>query len=634
MEGYKCQVNINVRASLTSSVANAFQQARNRPARALSPAEQLQSAARALSPVRFFLRPGARDEEKSQSFSSLGDNTNASYSYEAEEAFVKAAAQVRKKPRVPKDELAYRPEDSGEESEVGGEGIHLDARENRGKRGERGEGYLGMGVAFQRGKSKRRNGDSTIDYTGVENDSDEDGPEVGEGSYQHRGYTPSINVQDVERTRSPTPMRLLRALSPRKSPYPSHTPLPGPSARRRPSRIRSMVTSTLNTVLTSLLSFYNAIANGKWLRWLATGFAILIALRLLEPLLGSLLSAGEHSSAPPASFDEFAGRLTTLETSITKLDSRVGHSESEIVSLRKDLGSQIQAIERELVGVRTRLGDVEEGVKNAIDDGRLRAALESFLPSRMPVRYVHGGLEIDPAFWVDLKKTFAGHEDVDRAVREAVSKAGSGAGKGSMPDLVAFEERLAARFGREQRDTANKAWFIDTLERELVSLRTSFDEKLRLAKALNATPKTNAKSKSAPTDDLVPFLQDLIDAALLRYSKDTLARADHALHSAGARVIPSITSDTYTVRQPSTFGRWVLGRKPVEGHPPAMALHPERSVGSCWPFEGSAGQLGVLLANRAVIQAVSVEHAPGELVASVASAPKEIEVVSRRCCMY
>jgi SUN domain-containing protein 1/2 len=321
--------------------------------------------------------------------------------------------------------------------------------------------------------------------------------------------------------------------------------------------------------------------------------------------------------------------LTTLETSITKLDGRVGHSESEIKSLRKDFGSQIEAIERELVGVRTRLGDVEEGVKDAIDDGRLRAALESFLPSRMPVRYVRGGLEIDPAFWVDLKKTFAGHDDVDRAVRDAVSRAGSG--KGTMPDLAAFEERLTARFGREQRDTANKAWFIDTLERELVTLRTSFDEKLRLAKALHATPKSNAKFKTVSNDDLVPFLQDLIDAALLRYSKDTLARADHALHSAGARVIPSITSDTFTVRQPSAFGRWVLGRKPVEGHPPAMALHPERSVGSCWPFEGSEGQLGVLLANRAVVQAVSVEHAPGELVASVASAPKEIEIVSSAC---
>lgn len=540
-----------------------------------------------------------------------------------------AAAQTRKKPRLSKDELAYRPEESADESEQGGEGIHLEGRQGRGKRGERGEGYLGMGIAFQRGKSKRRNGTGSgpVDYGAaeVEHDEDDEGDDdqLDDGSYRHRGYTPQISVHEQEPARSPTPLRLLRALSPRKSPLPSHVPR---TPRRQPPRARALLSSILDSILTSLLSIVDGIrrtlGKGRWLRWLCTGFAILLALRLLEPLVGSLIS--KHPSEPPGSFDEFAGRLTTLEHSVAKIDTRLDRSESDIKSLRNDLGGRIQAIERELVGVRTRIGGVEEGVKNAIDDGRLRAVLDKILPDRMPIRYFNGGIDIDPQFWIDLKKTFAGHEEVDNVVREAVTNAG--VGHGNVPDLAAFEERLAQRFGRDQRETANKAWFISTLERELSTLRTAFDDKLRLAKALNATPKT--KAGVAPSADLVPFLQDLVDAALLRYSKDTIARADYALHSAGARVIPSITSDTYTVRQPSAFGRWVLGRRPVEGHPPAMALHPERSVGSCWPFQGANGQLGILLANRAHVQAVSIEHAPVELVASVASAPKTVEVVS------
>jgi hypothetical protein len=126
----------------------------------------------------------------------------------------------------------------------------------------------------------------------------------------------------------------------------------------------------------------------------------------------------------------------------------------------------------------------------------------------------------------------------------------------------------------------------------------------------------------------VSDVQDMIDAALLRYSKDTLARTDYALFTAGGRVVPSITSDTLVLKPVSALSKWLGGKRDVEGRPPATALHPDTSVGSCWPFQGGQGQLGVLLSRRAVITEITVEHAAKELALDVSTAPKAIEVVS------
>lgn len=101
---------------------------------------------------------------------------------------------------------------------------------------------------------------------------------------------------------------------------------------------------------------------------------------------------------------------------------------------------------------------------------------------------------------------------------------------------------------------------------------------------------------------------------------------DFALYSAGGRVIPSITSDTF--EQP--IPRWggLLKPKVILGRPPATALVPDVNVGNCWPFAGAKGQLGIKLARRVHVSDITIEHAAREVSFDMAAAPRDIEGAS------
>lgn len=107
---------------------------------------------------------------------------------------------------------------------------------------------------------------------------------------------------------------------------------------------------------------------------------------------------------------------------------------------------------------------------------------------------------------------------------------------------------------------------------------------------------------------------DMVDAAILRNSKDTIARVDYALHSIGAHIIPYLTSDT------AGSGSSHVARSPV------TALQPELYPGHCWAFEGSSGQVGVMLPATIYIDGVTIDHAPKELVPDIRSAPRDMEL--------
>ncbi|KAH8913368.1 hypothetical protein BT69DRAFT_1234693, partial [Atractiella rhizophila] len=124
-------------------------------------------------------------------------------------------------------------------------------------------------------------------------------------------------------------------------------------------------------------------------------------------------------------------------------------------------------------------------------------------------------------------------------------------------------------------------------------------------------------------------VESLIDEALLRYSKDTLARPDYALYSAGGRVIPELTSEIYSVRPKGFFRRIIAsatGRGIIYGLSPVHALSPQLTPGSCWPFKGSKGNLGVLLSRRIVVTDVTIEHAAKEVNYDMSLAPRNFEV--------
>ena len=138
------------------------------------------------------------------------------------------------------------------------------------------------------------------------------------------------------------------------------------------------------------------------------------------------------------------------------------------------------------------------------------------------------------------------------------------------------------------------------------------------------------KIQSTDGQDVTSLLGHLVDAAVSRSSKDTIARPDFALYSAGAQLIPSLTSETYEIRpsglRSQLVGLLTGGSGYAIGRPPVTALHHENHVGHCWPFPGTQGQIGVRLSAPVRISDVTIDHVAKEIATDLRSAPRQIEL--------
>ena len=306
-----------------------------------------------------------------------------------------------------------------------------------------------------------------------------------------------------------------------------------------------------------------------------------------------------------------------------------------------------------------------------------------------------GRLDIDPAFWRVLKDAFVDKKAVERTVDAKLAAldgtkrgglfGGSSPSKEAKqaPSVVAappsWADFLAANEGALRAFVASdltsrvgssdaflsKQQFLDLLRREIKTLKRDFEDKanenfeqmgrellnkvakqddMRRKEQLRAQPvgagssSSSSSSSGAPVtikssdgQNVTAVISSLVDSALLRYSKDVLARPDYALFTSGGRVIRSLTSPSYDP-QPSGAARsalaWLTGTKAPRGRPPVTALHSDNSPGSCWPFAGQQGQLGIQLSRRVVPTDVTLEHISTDVAldGDVSSAPKDFEV--------
>lgn len=674
-------------------------------------------------------------------------STETSYNYSAEDAYVHAAKQnvnsangAGKGPRLSDikkkkgrdDDMPYRPgkddelEDIEDDSDGEGEGIvrqgGLQGRAHtRGKRADKGEGYLGTGLGIQpRERRKgRRSGDMGADE--LEEDEDED---YGQKSYEHRGYShsPFPDRTPGRNGRSPTPAQVIRAaLTPRTDRH-SSAPLP---RRRQPSALRTIVTNLLHGVALTLRFIVDLLHSiiaktvirpieatfgstkaivrrlkQDWWKYVLGLLSLSLALRLADR---PWQSSGSFNApdVPPSSMAELVARLTSIEQALSSISSvnkalehgetenretaeaivaRVGEVENAVTNERKRLEivriggekgqrqlqssldsiknevdqlatrmgaseaglrdvsgrlNKLDGVDREVQALKVRVGAVERDVQSALEDGRLRTALERILPTWMPVRKnERGTIDIDPMFWQEMKRVLVGQGEVETLVRKAMAGKGSQQGNSGLNEKQ-LEDWAVKLYDRQvaRGDVISRSDFIRVLEGEVSNLKETMEE-IRNRPAPSFAPVPTKKGSAPVTikntkgDDLTSALQDLIDAALLRYSKDTIARPDYALFTAGGRVVPSITSDTLVMSSPGAFGRVVLGRKPIEGLSPAHALMPDNTVGKCWPFKGDKGQLGIMLSRRVVVGDLTVEHAASEVAVDIRSAPRTVEVVS------
>ncbi|KAJ1995087.1 hypothetical protein GGI25_001316 [Coemansia spiralis] len=118
----------------------------------------------------------------------------------------------------------------------------------------------------------------------------------------------------------------------------------------------------------------------------------------------------------------------------------------------------------------------------------------------------------------------------------------------------------------------------------------------------------------------------MIEDALSRYSNDRLGKTDFALFSAGARIIPGLTSPTF--EPPARGLTQKLWRKMgmISSQPPVAILDPNTHIGECWPMQGSSGQVAIHLAQPVGVSDFAIEHVAKSIAIDWRSAPREIEV--------
>lgn len=343
-------------------------------------------------------------------------------------------------------------------------------------------------------------------------------------------------------------------------------------------------------------------------------------------------------------------------------------------SLHQQFEGSSSSVSAQMEAADERVRTIEDTVGDALSEQRMMQLLGKILPNGVPVRRdpKTGQITIDPAFWTEMRKVLATKADVD-----SVSTKVSALKKKQDIDIIpttqpeqaiaktpSWREFLAENEGklhawaqgaldRKILDTevVNRSTLMSTVNDELRAMRTALSvealtrEQTTMAKVNRRlddirnhhVAQTTAQAVIAPGDsgaDIKPVLQRLIDDSLLKYSKDTLARPDFALASGGAQIVHEQTSKSMELVRENKAWSWLTGRQSfglaTTGRMPEIILHPSSQPGMCWPFEGSRGEVGILLSREVRVTDITLEHAARELVSakSLGSAPKDIEVVS------
>ncbi|KAK4704222.1 hypothetical protein P7C70_g1989, partial [Phenoliferia sp. Uapishka_3] len=405
------------------------------------------------------------------------------------------------------------------------------------------------------------------------------------------------------------------------------------------------------------------------------------------------LEASDKSSAKEAA--EIERSVRDIRDVLEQLGGRVkalaGERETDQDDIKR-LQSGVASVGKDIASLGSKVAQVSKDLEAGLDAERISKialeAIEARLPSRLAVRLdSRGKLEIDPAFWKHLRDAFAEKKDVDALVSDKVAnevaKRGAKSAGSSPPPVVVTKEPSWDDF-LSANEVSLRSWvssdinnrvgsdaivsrrtFLDLLHREIKTLKVDFEaksnenvqkigqelldkvakqEQMRkeggIASHLNPFSRGSASQQGTPSQitikstdgqNISAIISSLVDSALLRYSKDVLARPDYALYTSGGRVIPSLTSPTYEARPLGLTPKllsWASGSGSTPGRPPVTALHPDNSLGSCWPFAGTQGQLGILLSRPVVPSDVTIEHVSVDIAldGDVSSAPKDFEV--------
>ncbi|KAG6862574.1 hypothetical protein C0995_000123 [Termitomyces sp. Mi166 len=307
---------------------------------------------------------------------------------------------------------------------------------------------------------------------------------------------------------------------------------------------------------------------------------------------------------PAANIAELAARLQAIETALAGLSLETekgrlraesdGRTQLELVGRLGALENRVGAESRKAVEAETR---VRETTRNTL--GVVRQEIEVLQAQIQAVEQrpppISGHAPAGPA------------NDEEARVRVKALEERVGSVEGGVKEALELGKK-AASVPPSDAD-AGAAWW----------------NKL----ASGSAAKSGLTIKSSDGQDVTSLIGHLVDIAVSTYSKDTIARPDYALHSGGARIIPSLTSPTYEIKPRTLRGSilsMIAGNGHAVGRPPVWALHHELHNGHCWPVLGQSGQLGVALAAPIYIDEVTIDHVAAEVAFDMRSAPRAMEL--------
>ena len=308
--------------------------------------------------------------------------------------------------------------------------------------------------------------------------------------------------------------------------------------------------------------------------------------------------------ALPVDLAEFADRLLRIENAISRLSldtERVTAKAEDGIKSYYDLQSRLSSLEGKVVSETRKIQDSEA------------KARDMFSRSLSGVKQ---DVEV-------LQSQLIAQRKQDREVKVA-----AGAGAGAIDDearsrLNILEERIGGAEGGVKNA-------LEQLAKKAQTPSPSSSPATGPA-WWNKLASNIGVIKSADGQDVTLLISQLVHSAVSTLSKDNIAKPDFALHSGGARVIPSLTSPSLSVVRPKSFVGQLYALFSGSGYsfvgrPPVTALHHEIHNGHCWPFAGEEGQLGVALAATVLVEEVTIDHVAQEVAFDVRSAPREMEV--------
>lgn len=299
---------------------------------------------------------------------------------------------------------------------------------------------------------------------------------------------------------------------------------------------------------------------------------------------------------PVADLGDFADRLMRLEGALSKLTQEAEKSRSWIEGSRSEFAGRVGALESQVQKESLRIHDVETKFRSSTSD--------AIQVVRQEVDSLHAQIRAHKESATRDAHVPSNDEEARAKLRALEERLGSA--EGGIKEALELGKN-AVKVGASTGTTA--AWW---------------------SKLASGNAGSSLTIKSSDGQDVTSLIRNLVDSSVYRLAKDVIARPDFALYSAGAQVVPGLTTQTYEI-PPGGFLTQVTGffsgsGSGAIGRPPVTALHHEINPGHCWPFPGTHGQLGIKLAAPTFISDVTIDHVAMELATDRRSAPRYMEL--------